>query len=464
MPGAADDSCGAGGGVCLDCAGGGTACEPTQKRCVPAGCTPSCDGKCAGADDGCGGKCAAGNCAGCCRGGVCLDGATDESCGKDGAECSDCSAQQGKCSAGSCSNCTPNCAGKCAGASDDCGGACATSGCAGCCAGGVCQGGTAQNACGKGGGACADCGTQPCEAGACASCIASCTGKCKGDTDNCGGTCAANDCSGCCDVNTAKCNPGTTKLLCGQNGERCWVCPDDFEGYSWKCVSQTCVKDQPSPTFCQGKTGGTVACTSGTLSGKCWDDACCTGCWNSKTSACVAYASSYADKTCGKGGATCVDCSAATPSPKQCSSSSRTCVPYIVEASIGGTQRNFTDIQLASYYLTPTGSPPAVIILGTKNNVDNVTISFYGKTVGTYTCGGGKASLRYSDLVANERYAAEPAEPGTTCTVTVTQVGAVGQRIKGTFSGVMWPITATGYATLSVDGGSFDVIRGSDVP
>ncbi len=312
--GVGNDACGSGGGACVDCAASGGVCSAANRTCL-ASCTPNCTGKCAGADDGCGGKCQVNDCRGCCIGEQCTPGVTDAACGKDGAQCSDCTKSVGsKCGPDkTCSSCTPNCAGKCAGAADECGGTCKSSSCPGCCVGFVCELGTADNACGKGGAACANCAAQgsSCASGSCgSSCTPSCSGKCQGASDGCGGTCQSNSCTGCCDG--TNCLPGNADTACGSAGSQCHVCPTDYQGYKWKCDStRTCVKDTPTGTDCTGKTGGTTSCTDNGKPGKCWDGACCTGCWDSSVSACWKFINVF-DDSCGIGGETCVDCTASS--------------------------------------------------------------------------------------------------------------------------------------------------------
>jgi hypothetical protein len=322
--GVGNDACGTGGAACVDCAASSGVCSAANRTCLSS-CTPNCTGKCAGADDGCGGKCQVNDCRGCCIGEQCTPGVTNAACGKDGAQCSDCTKSAGsKCGADQkCSSCTPNCAGKCAGAADECGGTCTTSSCPGCCVGFVCELGSADNACGKGGAACADCAAQgsSCTSGSCGStCTPNCSGKCKGASDGCGGTCQSNSCTGCCD--NANCLPGKSDTACGKSGAQCYVCPTDFQGFKWKCDStQTCVKDTPTGDACTGKTGGTASCTENGDPGKCWNEKCCVGCWNASVNACWKYANSL-DGSCGIGGIACVDCKATS---QECNASTYKC-------------------------------------------------------------------------------------------------------------------------------------------
>lgn len=325
--GVGNDACGQAGAACVDCATTGAVCSGSTRTCLTS-CTPNCTGKCAGADDGCNGTCQVNDCRGCCVGDQCAPGISNAVCGKDGSQCSDCSKTAGStCTGGACSSCTPNCTGKCPGASDECGGTCKTSDCAGCCVGYVCEIGSADSACGATGANCADCTAQgtKCTGGKCgAACVADCKGKCAGASDGCGGTCTANQCTGCCDNGT--CLPGISDTACGSAGAKCYVCPTDYQGYKWKCdASQTCVKDSPTTgTDCTGKTGGTTDCTDNGQVGKCWDGACCTGCYDGSLSICWKYANTFSS-TCGTGGIACVDCTA----------SSKVCTNYLCELPTG---------------------------------------------------------------------------------------------------------------------------------
>lgn len=324
--GVGNDACGTGGEPCVDCAASGGVCSAATRTCLSS-CVPDCSGKCRGADDGCGGKCAINDCQGCCEGQQCLQGVSDRACGSAGSECADCTGGGGICNAGSCSQCTPNCSGKCAGASDGCGNLCATNSCSGCCDATNCVVGNELTACGRGGVQCADCSQSGgvCSGGVCSGCSANCAGKCPGASDGCGGTCSANLCSGCCDDTT--CLGGDSDTACGSAGAACEVCPADFDGYKWTCKQQVCTKDTPtSGVSCVGQTGGILACTENSVPGKCWDGACCTGCYDSLFQYCW-RAINDGDDTCGNGGASCVDCTQSGLScvDYQCTTSSGPC-------------------------------------------------------------------------------------------------------------------------------------------
>lgn len=106
--------------------------------------------------------------------------------------------------------------------------------CKGCCDDkDVCRAGTADQACGKQGQACADCtnASTSCEDGVCAACQPQCAGKRCGEGDGCGGTCQPG--SGCC-------TPSCSGKSCGESdgcGGKCdGPCP-----WKYVCSSKSCV-------------------------------------------------------------------------------------------------------------------------------------------------------------------------------------------------------------------------------
>jgi hypothetical protein len=114
---------------------------------------------------------------------------------------------------------------------------------------------------------------------------------------NAGSTCvngACSGCSGCIDINTGACVPGTANTACGRNGNFCQLC--DTAG------GQTCSAGQ-----CVGSTCGPGNCNG-----------CCNG------TVCVGPAS-FSNTQCGNGspGSSCVSCT----SGSSCSASAGQCVP-----------------------------------------------------------------------------------------------------------------------------------------
>ena len=144
FPGTSDDHCGGGGASCGDCLAESKACSGDQ---VCISCTPQCEGKSCGAENGCGGTCSGGNCpagqlcegghcvcnAGSCENGccgadsTCKGGNDDAFCGNDGALCSSCSTPAQVCRDQSCQDCLRACTGNCD-LPDGCGGTCGCDG------------------------------------------------------------------------------------------------------------------------------------------------------------------------------------------------------------------------------------------------------------------------------------------------------------------------------------------------
>ena len=305
MAGTTNEACGPKNGTCIDCTDKDKTCNKSTRLCVAVACKANCVGKCAGDKDGCGGKCPVNNCKGCCDGTACITKTSDDACGKDGGDCVKCD-----CNEGVCQSCNKDCVGKCAGASDGCGGTCPGS-CDGCCQDKICHKGDDDEICGGKGADCDDCKDKgkTCDDHACSGCEPDCKDKCVGAPDGCNGTCTTNSCTGCCDKTTNSCITAVTESACGKGGEECEVCKADFEGWSWKCdtAAGDCVQDEKTGPTCQGETGGTVACTDNNLDGKCWEEKCCTGCWDKTSSYCYTI---FWNDLCGKGGVECADCAA----------------------------------------------------------------------------------------------------------------------------------------------------------
>lgn len=171
--------------------------------------------------------CNANNCAGCCRDGSCLSGATPAACGRPGAACESCSGP---------TDCVER---ECRAT------ACGPDNCSGCCRGTTCLFGDTTASCGRAGQACAECGAaSACDNGTCVS--ASCKSTCT---------------TGCC--SGATCSPGNTVTACGKAGDACSVC-----GPGRTCTAGVCVADQSRP-FDLVVVGATVPATD--KAGAAWD-------------------------------------------------------------------------------------------------------------------------------------------------------------------------------------------------
>ncbi|HUB06896.1 MAG TPA: hypothetical protein VMB50_07845 [Myxococcales bacterium] len=267
-------------------------------------CTPSCTDKCPYASDGCGGVCpvpATGNpgCTydgkpGCCdSNGVCQPGSASSACGNGGA-CQECLGGQ-SCNVnlqttGLFACCVPGegCPESCGDPNllDSCGNFCPVTGCShGCCdAAGDCETGTADDACGSGGGTCTACNGNSCVAGIfgiqiCGQCQdgqtrqIACDGSCGTQIDTCvnggwqSGSCVPNCGSGCCDASqTSPLCAGTTTAACGSGNGTCVDCNTLFNGHDQGyglCQSGTCCLSKGAPIY-----SGTPAsaCCSGSTS------------------------------------------------------------------------------------------------------------------------------------------------------------------------------------------------------
>ncbi len=197
-------------------------------------------------------RCGPDNCMGCCdAAGNCRSGMAQNACGREGAKCLDCEAAGFGCFAGFCEGPPPVCG------PDTCDGCCDSMG--------QCRFGTSSDACGDGGGSCADC-TATMEG-----CVA---GQCEGPPPECG----PDNCEGCC--SNGACFPGNTDSRCGAGGAACDSC-----GGSGTCV-------EPGNYCAFIPTCGPATCPSG-----CCDDQGI--CRNGQTNA-----------ACGDGGQACADCAA----------------------------------------------------------------------------------------------------------------------------------------------------------
>lgn len=198
--------------------------------------------------------------------------------------------------------------------------ACGADNCSGCCQGGQCIAGDEDARCGTDGAACADCGSDTCQGGACKA------------------PCGPQTCSGCCDGD--QCVAGNSNSLCGLGGAACSDCGGNM------CDAGTCVGNC-GPDNCTGccengiclgggdpascGTGGEAclscggqACMAGVCMGNCGPGNCNGCCWNG-----VCQQGTYAN-ACGSGGAACAQCQQQfppDPSGPVCSATTFTCGP-----------------------------------------------------------------------------------------------------------------------------------------
>ncbi|MFM9107220.1 MAG: NHL repeat-containing protein [Chloroflexota bacterium] len=218
------------------------ACGKRGKRCVPC----KSDQRCIA------GEC---RCPGCLdKDGRCRKSGSNDACGKDGVACQKCGSGLRCIDLGKKEACLP----------------CSERTCPnGCCSkSGECLGGDSDGACGRGGGACTECGRgKSCLDGACVACAGCYDGdKCVsgGNVRRCGragalcrsckageecvnGVCAS--CAGCILNNV--CEPGTTSSICGKAGGACVACR----------AGETCVDGACVP--CAGCIDGSGVCRRG---------------------------------------------------------------------------------------------------------------------------------------------------------------------------------------------------------
>jgi hypothetical protein len=104
-------------------------------------------------------------------------------------------------------------------------------------------------------------------------------------------------CSGCC-TSATQCAPGTSTAACGQQPNMCVVCSSTDP-----CKVPVC--DATSRTCDLAPRADGFSCVLSSKSGRCQQGSCCTGCWNSSTSACLPGTSTAA---CGVSGLSCKKC------------------------------------------------------------------------------------------------------------------------------------------------------------
>lgn len=273
--GADSVACGKGGQACADCSATGKTCaplgDPNERTCqtptcnpgnCPNGCcsgtscinpaTPTACGKSGVACVACGvnetctngvcvpsGTCDNVTCAGCCVGNVCAPGDQNTACGTLGVACQNCTGAGGQvCQGGTCQ--TPTCGpGNCPN---------------GCCSGNTCVQGVQDSACGKGGGACNDCGVggEVCVGQACVI------------------KCGPGNCAGCCQGNS--CAPGITKSICGSDGATCANCNGTGSVCDTSATPRVCTATNSCPAVYGGCAAGVTTVPPPTLQGLC-DDA-----------------------------------------------------------------------------------------------------------------------------------------------------------------------------------------------
>ena len=224
------DACGSLGGSCDACEAAQVCQDGTCRTSTLGGETDgggNGDGgvNADGGTDGGNGNCSPSNCNGCCRNGMCLQGAANDSCGANGQTCTTCVGSQ-VCESGACTT------GACQGCVDAIGG---------------CQAGNTNTACGASGNACVECfDGQVCE-----------NGQCKNTT------CSASNCNGCCSNN--ECLPGDGLAACGAGGVACQACTGSSTCENGACTGGGTGTDGGFFPFPDGGTGACdpISCSDG---------------------------------------------------------------------------------------------------------------------------------------------------------------------------------------------------------
>lgn len=103
----------------------------------------------------------------------------------------------------------------------------------------------------------------------------------------------------------------------------------------------------------------------------------------------------------------------------------------------------------------------AVDGIDAKNGPVNFDIKFTGTKTGTFTMAGGNLEFSCGRGELNTVYREEFGAAGSVFTVDITEYGAVGGKIKGTFSGTV-KNAKTGQS-VPVTLGVFSVTRGTDL-
>jgi hypothetical protein len=139
-------------------------------------------------------------------------------------------------------------------------------------------------------------------------------------------------------------------------------------------------------------------------------------------------------------------------------------------AQISSIQKNFSGDLTAAYCSNayPSGLPAGMNIMGQllgqgAGVQEYLVVRWVGKATGTFTCGPTKAEIYGSFKLSATEQPFGWSTDGS-CTITVTQLDAVGGRMKGTFSGTLTRINGTGPSTVEVKAGVFDVPRNPDNP
>ena len=129
-----------------------------------------------------------------------------------------------------------------------------------------------------------------------------------------------------------------------------------------------------------------------------------------------------------------------------------------ISVDFAGTPVNF-EVFNASLY--PTGFVIASDSID-SDTVDSLSLDIDEPGVGTFDCSDyNVAVVRIQAPASDGDIASYESGVADDCTLTITEYGAVGEPIRGTFSGLV-ETTGSG-EEATIENGMFDVIRGSDM-
>ena len=143
----------------------------------------------------------------------------------------------------------------------------------------------------------------------------------------------------------------------------------------------------------------------------------------------------------------------------------RNTITMVIDGTINITYKDVHGAG-AHYYISGDGAipPNSMAVVAINGRDPDMVLTFEGTAPGPYTIAGGTAVFSCSDDTG-QVYAAMQALGHTSGTVTVAAVGAVGERVQGTFT-----ITADEYNGANPSGltvvitGTFDCVRRADMP
>lgn len=137
-------------------------------------------------------------------------------------------------------------------------------------------------------------------------------------------------------------------------------------------------------------------------------------------------------------------------------------------AGDGGTNDNWMTAKLDAAAFSGKASYKWETTVPTINGFDSANnalkVGLNVPASGTFTCDKPNIILSYVAMAQGTAWTANQGTAGSSCTITITKFGLLGEPIEGTFSGTLMRTTGTGgSATLAVTEGAFKVIR-STVP